>query len=651
MFSFLSKKQACVPLPSDPSVRRCYLSPNELVTRPFGDEVQTVGDIFSFIAKRYGGKEACAYREIMDIVEEKKLVQKSDGSGEEEKVWKYFTLSDPKPVTYIQLDTYCTTVCSALVALGFTDPSAPIASRPRVSIYADTCLNWQLMAQSFARLGHVITTAYTTLGEEGLLTSLVEPDVELVFCGEDQIRMIAAVVERAERVKYVVYDGGHRVDQTAVNKVKSVLAKRQGRLLSFDELMHLGKQNPITDFGYKPTPDDIFCIMYTSGSTGPPKGVLLAHKNVIAALAGSTKLWGPGFYPKTDLLLAYLPLTHILAQFLEYTFYLLGVKIGYATVKTLLDDSVRGCKGDFSAFQPTLIGGVPAVYEMIRKGMMKKIADAGPVVGAVFGMAVKGKQTLPWPLNAAIDKVLFARVKQATGGRLRLAVCGGGALSKQTQLFLSTVLAPMMQDQPELGYLTSKTPSQGEIWLRGPNIFQGYFKQEQLTKESFTDDGWFKTGDIGQWEADGTLTIIDRVKNLIKMQNGEYLALDKVESVYKATDVVMMLCINAPPGADRPVAVVYPHEGNLRNHLRASKLPADGTPAQWTNDKQVKQYILNALLARAKEGGLTKAEMVRDVIITKAEWSPDNGMLTPSMKLARPFIAKTYASEIDAAYS
>jgi hypothetical protein len=126
-----------------------------------------------------------------------------------------FTLSPPKPVTYTELASSVNKIVSALIDIGFTDPSSPLSSRARVSIYADTSLRWQLMAQTFSRLGHVITTAYTTLGEEGLLRSLVEPDVEFVFCGEDQLGMVAKVVERAEKVKWVVYDA----DEARVDKV------------------------------------------------------------------------------------------------------------------------------------------------------------------------------------------------------------------------------------------------------------------------------------------------------------------------------------------------------------------------------------------------------------------------------------------------
>ena len=143
----------------------------------------------------------------MEIVSPAFVWQTADGS---------FTLSDPKDVTYTELVEQIRFISSALIKIGFTDPTKPLATRPRVSIYADTSLRWQLMAQTFSRLGHVITTAYTTLGEEGLLRSLVEPDVEFVFCGEDQVGMVSQVIEGAEKVKWVIYDADEaRVDQVS----------------------------------------------------------------------------------------------------------------------------------------------------------------------------------------------------------------------------------------------------------------------------------------------------------------------------------------------------------------------------------------------------------------------------------------------------
>ncbi|WWD17947.1 hypothetical protein CI109_102392 [Kwoniella shandongensis] len=633
---FRSKK-ASVQLDSDPSIRRSYLSPDKLVTRPAGDEVMIVGDFFSYCAKKYGDRTACYYRDIVDVVDEKKAVKKADGSGEEEKVWKYFTLSPPKPVTYTELDTTCTQLVSGLIDIGFTVPSQPISSRPRVSIYADTSLNWQLMSQAFARLGHVITTAYTTLGEEGLLTSWVEPDVELCFCGQGQLERVAKVIGKAEKVKWIIYDGEDRADLSVVDNIARIFEPRGGRILTLAALKHAGAEKTLTasEIGHRPTEDDLFCIMYTSGSTGAPKGVLLSNKNIISSIAGSTAMWGKNFH-QSDLLLAYLPLTHILEQFLEFTLYFLGIPIAYGTVKTLLDDSVRNCQGDFAAYKPTLLPGVPAIFEMVRKGMMKKLHDAGPIVGGVFSLAVSGKQTLPWPLSSIIDKVLFGRVKAATGGRLRIAISGvlvqilqGYGLTETCGM--ATICTPQFSKLGSVGVIGPSC----EVRLQGRDLatWTDSFRREELTKATFTEDGWFMTGDIGQ----------------VKLQNGEYLALDKVESVYKHCDSVMMLCICAPPHADRPIAIVYPHEGNFRNHLQAAGLPSDGGPKDWSLDQDIKNFLLGELREEGKKGGLSGTELIRDVVLTTEEWSPDNGMLTPAMKLARPTISKLYASEVDKA--
>lgn len=115
-----------------------------------------------------------------------------------------------------------------------------------------------------------------------------------------------------------------------------------------------------------------------------------------------------------------------------------------------------------------------------------------------------------------------------------------------------------LQDYPEAGYLTSNNPPQGEVWLRGGSVTKGYYKRPELNKESFTDDGWFKTGDIGQFAVDGTLSLIDRIKNLVKLRSGEYLALEKLESVYGSCDISQNLCVYANSEADKPIAIVFP---------------------------------------------------------------------------------------------
>lgn len=115
-----------------------------------------------------------------------------------------------------------------------------------------------------------------------------------------------------------------------------------------------------------------------------------------------------------------------------------------------------------------------------------------------------------------------------------------------------------LQDYPEAGYLSTNHPPQGEVWLRGGSVTKGYYKRPDLNKESFTEDGWFKTGDIGQFASDGTLSLIDRIKNLVKLRSGEYLALEKLESVYGSCDISQNLCVYANSDADKPIAIVFP---------------------------------------------------------------------------------------------
>lgn len=219
-----------------------------------------------------------------------------------------------------------------------------------------------------------------------------------------------------------------------------------------------------------------------------------------------------------------------------------GVPLGYGTVKTLTDNSVRNCVGDIRAYRPTVMIGVPAVWELIRKGILTKVKAGGKLKESVFNGALslrKGKL----PVKNIVDAIVFKQVKQQTGGRLRYAISGGAALSKETQEFLSHALVTVLQgygltescgmcailppdffqysavgvpvpsvevklvDVPDANYYSTNDPPQGEVWIRGHSMTKGYFKREKETKESFTEDGWFKTGDIAQWNKDGSASL------------------------------------------------------------------------------------------------------------------------------------------------
>jgi len=249
----------------------------------------------------------------------------------------------------------------------------------------------------------------------------------------------------------VIYDG--QPPESVLSKIK---AAREGLAIhSLDALRELGRQQPL-ELAESRTPsgDDVACIMYTSGSTGPPKGVVLKHSNLVAAVGSVLSMVGHHL-KLDDTLLAFLPLAHIFEYVVELCFLFVGGCCGYGRVKTLTDQSVRNCQGDIKAFRPTIMVGVPAIWELIRKGILAQVNNAGAIRKSMFNgaMAVK-KANIP-VLKNIVDLIVFAKIRQATGGRLRLGLSGGAALSRETQEFLNLALVTIFQGTSIISIFTN----------------------------------------------------------------------------------------------------------------------------------------------------------------------------------------------------
>lgn len=180
-------------------------------------------------------------------------------------------------------------------------------------------------------------------------------------------------------------------------------------------------------------------------------------------------------------------------------------------------------------------------------------------------------------------------------------------------------------DVPDAGYFSTNPKPQGEVWVRGPAITKGYWKRDDVTKETLTEDGWLQTGDIAEWNANGTLTIIDRKKNLVKLSNGEYIALEKLESVYKSCIHVNNLCVYGDSLCARPVATVVPAEPAVRELAKSLGVESNDWEDICSN-KQVKQAVLKSLLDQGKEAGLKPAELLFDIYLCPEEWTVDSVM-------------------------
>ena len=551
---------------------------------------------------------------------------------------------------------------------------------PLISVHS---VNWQLVSFACCSIGTPIATAYDSLGESGLQHSLNEPGCAAIFTNADLLPVVSKVIANVPTLRLVVYDG--EADSAVLDKIRN--AREGVRVLSVDELRVIGREKPKDILKARlPKPEAVACIMYTSGTTGAPKGVVIKHSNLIAAVGAVYELLGHHLKP-TDAYLAYLPLAHILEFVVELALFFVGMPFGYGRVKTLTDQSVRKCLGDIRAFRPTVMVGVPAVWEMIRKGIVGKLNESGKLKKSIFNGAIAAKKSGIPGLSSIVDATVLSAVRAATGGRLRLALSGGAALSRETQEFLNLALVKLLQgygmtescgmcavmppeyfqygsvglvmpsvevrlkDVSEAGYFSTNNPPQGEVLIRGPSVISGYYKRDDLNNDEniFTKDGWLRTGDVGEFNADGTLTLIDRIKNLVKLQGGEYIALERLESIYKACNLVSNICVHASPDAKQPIAVVIPHEAHLRRALEEK--PVAGVDARQDlhalcASEKVAELVMKECNALGKKNGFKPMETLEAVILTADEWTPESGLVTAAQKVQRKKVAEKFDAQI-----
>ena len=563
------------PVQGETIPRRHPTSKDKLVSTP-SEDVTTIFDILKRSADKFGNAKALGSRKLVTTHHETKKIKKMVAGKTEEvnKDWSFFELSNYTYISFSEYERLTLQMGAGLRKLG-------MVKNDRLQLFAGTrygfhylrstvivtncsicSAHWLAMSHGAVSQSMPIATAYDTLGEEGLKHSLVQTKAKAIFCDPHLLKTLVKPLKEASEIKFVIYNSEGEVKRENIEKLKSTYGYLT--ILSFEELRQLGEENPRDPV--PPTPDDLCCIMYTSGSTGAPKGVRMKHSAVVASIAGVNTIIGQYIGPG-DKMLTYLPQAHILEFVFENACLYWGGTMGYGTPKTLSDTSVRNCKGDIREFKPTILVGVPAVWESVKKGIIAKVNQSGMVVKNLFWSGLAAKSFLMstgLPGTAILDSVVFKKIKDATGGQLRICMNGGGPIAKDTQRFISLAITPMLSgygltettamgalndpmhwtdnalgdipssieiklvDFPDAGYFAANNPPQGEVWIRGPPVFEGYFDNDAETKEALTDDGWFKTGDIGEFDKNGHLRMIDRKKNLVKTLNGEYIALEKV---------------------------------------------------------------------------------------------------------------------------
>lgn len=452
------------------------------------------------------------------------------------------------------------------------------------------------------------------------------------------------------------------------------------KLLSYTRLLSQGRSS-MQPF-CPPKPEDIATICYTSGTTGTPKGVVLSHANLIASVAGMTL--SIKFYP-SDIYISYLPLAHIYERANQITSAYYGVAVGFYQ-----GDNLK-LMDDLATLRPTIFSSVPRLYNRIYAGITNAVQTSGILKQRLFNAAYNSKKQAvmngrkPSPMW---DRLVFNKIKDKLGGRVRLMTSGASPLSPDVMEFLrvcfgclvmegygmtetSCVISSMddsdlltghvgspnpaceikLVDVPEMSYTSEDQPHpRGEICVRGPIIFEGYYKDEVQTREVIDEDGWLHTGDIGLWLPGGRLKIIDRKKNIFKLAQGEYIAPEKIENVYAKCKFVAQCFVYGDSFNSSLVAVVCVEPDVFKEWASSEGIKYESL-GQLCIDPRAKAAVLAEMDAVGKEAQLRGFEFAKAVTLVIEPFTIENGLLTPTFKVKRPQAKAYFAKAISDMYN
>jgi len=574
----------------------------------------------------------------------------------------------------------------------------------KMLIFAETQRDWMAAMLACFRQGGTIATAYATLGEEGVVAALNETGASTCVCDAKLFGIVAKAAPKCPGLKFVI-PIITEADESTSEKLAEKLTGGQ-QVKSVEELIAMGSAVEATP----PSATDTAVVMYTSGTTGKSKGVMISHENIVSQARAGLEVYT--FIDTTTTYVGYLPLAHIFELFVEMTLMSQGAKIGYGNPHTLTDTGVKlaaGQKGDAALLQPTLMTFAPAILDKVYSGLKAK--TAGGLKGKAFNAALQhgySKYESGEVGCGILGNLVMGVAQKALGGQVKHIVSGSAPLSAEIQKFVQCVFnAPVRQgygltetcgascvadnadntpgqvgpptpgtyirlrDWDEGGYTNADKDKpeigmrRGEVLVGGPTVCQGYWideknPDEEISKKNQEDfmtiDGqrYFCTGDVGQVTADGTLMIIDRKKDLFKGDNGEYVSLSKVESLLKLSSYVEMPMAYGRTGAKSIIALISPQKRAVMEFAESKGLEGD-FPTLCKHADVIKE-VAGSCLKECKAGGLVAFEIPTAIALVCSPdggpaWTPENDFLTSTMKLKRPIVAKAFKADIDDCYA
>ncbi|XP_036620252.1 long-chain-fatty-acid--CoA ligase 1-like isoform X2 [Trichosurus vulpecula] len=517
-------------------------------------------------------------------------------------------------------------------------------------IFSQNRPEWVIIQQGCYAYSMVVVPLYDTLGNEAIIYIINKAELSLVFVDKpEKANLMLESVENklTPGLKTIIIMDPF--DSDVVERGKKCGVEIMS-MKAFEDLGRANRRKP-----KPPSPGDLAVICFTSGTTGDPKGALITHENIVSNCSAVVKVT-------------------------ESVIFFHGAKIGF------FQGDIRLLMDDLKMLQPTIF---PAVPRLLNRIFDRIFGQANTTMKRwILDFASKRKEA---ELRSGIirnnslwDKIIFNKIQASLGGKIRFMVTGAAPVSATVLTFLRAALgchflegygqtecaagcsltvpgdwtaghvgAPIpsnlvkLVDVEEMNYLAAK--GEGEICVKGPNVFKGYLKDPAKTAEALDKDGWLHTGDIGKWLPNGTLKIIDRKKHIFKLAQGEYIAPEKIENIYLRSEPVAQVFVHGESLQAFLVAIVVPDVETLTSW--AKKKGFSGSHTDLCKNKDVKKMILEDMVRLGKEAGLKTFEQVKGIALHLELFSVENGLLTPTLKTKRPELQKYFRSQIDELYS
>ena len=529
----------------------------------------------------------------------------------------------------------------------------------RIALIAENRWEWAVSDFAILAIGGVNVPIYPTLTGDQIAVLLADAGCR-----------IAIVSTRQQYDKLNAVRSG-----TSLDRILMMDAKAPEGAIGFSKILAAADdagsyRDPVFDaLVGSVEPDDLATLIYTSGTTGEPKGVMLTHGNIAVNQNIAAREFSFG---ETDACISFLPLSHITARALDYVMYNHNAQVAYCSQFDKLPQAMKEVR-------PTVFVGVPRVYEKIRQAVEQK-SNASPIkkrmlswalnVGAHHRETVYGGQQPSSFLWKIANKLVYSKVREAFGGRVRIWVSGGAPLGIDTAKWFasagiaawegygltdtSPVIAlnnPAVHRRGSVGKVLAnidlKFAEDGELRVRGPSIFSGYWHKPEASRECFDADGFFRTGDIGRLDDEGFLYITDRKKELLKTSGGKLVAPQPIENRLKNSMMVAQ-CALVGDKHKFIAALISPNFTALEAWAKHAGLEELDRAALVSDSRVV---ALFGEVVRETNAGLANFETIKRFRLVAEEWSQDSGELTPSMKLKRRVISAKYASAIDELYA